>query len=61
MMNQKVALVTDAGTGIGGGIALQLAKDGFAVAVNDIREEGIKAVAGEIRVFGVQCFEPGRL
>jgi len=33
-MNEKVALVTGAGTGIGKGIALELAKAGYAVAIH---------------------------
>ena len=39
MAERKVALVTGAGQGIGRGIALALAAEGFAVAGNDIRFE----------------------
>lgn len=39
MAEKKVALVTGAGQGIGRGIALALAVEGFAVAGNDIRFE----------------------
>ena len=36
MSENKVALVTGAGLGIGKAIAERLAKDGFAVAINDV-------------------------
>ncbi len=39
MINQKVAIVTGAARGIGHGIAMQLADDGFAIAILDIIEE----------------------
>jgi meso-butanediol dehydrogenase/(S,S)-butanediol dehydrogenase/diacetyl reductase len=44
----STAIVTGAGRGIGRGIALRLAKDGHAVAVNDIDKAKAEAVAAEI-------------
>lgn len=48
----KVALVTGAGQGIGRAIALRLAKDGADVAVVDLSDEKMRAVADEIRKIG---------
>ena len=42
------AIVTGAGSGIGRAIAHRLAKDGYAVVVNDMRVEAAEAVAQEI-------------
>lgn len=63
MMERKVALVTGAGRGVGRGIALELAKAGAAVVVNDLgvsltgddqQDEGSPAeqVAAEIVAMG---------
>lgn len=53
-MENKVAFITGGTTGIGAAIARQLAKDGFAIAVNNItlKEEFQK----EIEKYGVPCF-----
>ena len=51
-INGKVALVTCAGQGIGPAIALRLANDGADVAIVDVNEEKIKAVAEEVRAAG---------
>jgi len=45
---RKVAAVTGSGQGIGRGEALELARDGFAVVVNDIDQEAADAVVAEI-------------
>ena len=44
----STALVTGAGRSIGRSIALRLARDGHAVAVNDVNKAGAEAVAAEI-------------
>ncbi len=44
----RTAIVTGAGSGIGRAIAQRLAKDGYAVVVNDLRTEASEAVVAEI-------------
>lgn len=51
-IDQKVALITGAGQGIGRAIALRLAKDGANVAIVDVKEETMKSVADEVRKIG---------
>jgi NAD(P)-dependent dehydrogenase (short-subunit alcohol dehydrogenase family) len=48
----KVALVTGAGQGIGQAIALRLARDGADIAIVDINDANMKAVAGEVHAAG---------
>ena len=48
----SAAVVTGAGRGIGRGIALRLARDGHAVAVNDVNKAGAESVAEEITAAG---------
>lgn len=47
-LNGKVAVVTGAGSGIGRACAVQLAKDGAAVAVWDLNGEGAQATVDQI-------------
>jgi glucose 1-dehydrogenase len=51
----KKALVTGAARGIGRGCALELARAGADVAVNDRERSGAEAVAAEIRALGRQA------
>ena len=51
-LDQKVAIVTGAGGGIGRAIALELAKAGASVAVCDINQSDVEKVAGEISALG---------
>lgn len=54
-MSNKVAVVTGSGQGIGRAIALRLAKDGFNVALVDVKLDKITAVAKEVAAIGRQA------
>lgn len=47
-LQDKIAIVTGAGQGIGKGIATRLAADGATVVVTDVNEETAKATAAEL-------------
>ncbi|KAB1662226.1 acetoin reductase [Pseudoclavibacter chungangensis] len=58
MSDTRVALVTGSGQGIGRGIALKLASDGFDIAVADLpfQEEKAAGVVKEIEALGRKAF-----
>lgn len=47
------AIITGGARGIGRAIALHMARQGFNVAVSDIREEDARVTAGEVEALGV--------
>jgi len=56
-LSGRVALVTGAGQNVGEGIALALARQGAAVAVNDFHEERARRVAERLRAAGARAAE----
>ena len=55
----RVAIVTGAARGIGAATALQLAKDGFAVAVLDLDEAAAKGTVDAIEAAGGRALAVG--
>ncbi len=54
MENKKTALITGAGVGIGKGIALAMAQEGYDVVVADINKENCQQVSEEIEKMGAK-------
>jgi NAD(P)-dependent dehydrogenase (short-subunit alcohol dehydrogenase family) len=52
MLDGKVALITGAGSGIGRGTAVRLAREGANICVADIDETGAEETASSVREFG---------
>lgn len=54
-LSDKTALVTGAGRGIGQGCALELARAGADVVINDLTDDRLTETAAAIRDLGRQC------
>ena len=52
LLENKVAIVTGGGKGIGRGISLKFASEGCDVVINALHPEGAQKVAGEVRALG---------
>jgi len=55
-LNNKVSLITGSGRGIGKAIALEFAKEGSTVFINDINKENAEETSGLIKEKGGKCF-----
>jgi len=51
-LQDKVAIITGAGRGLGAATALRMAREGAHIVVNDISEEAAKSTAAEIEKLG---------
>jgi len=54
-LKDKIAVVTGAGQGIGRETALELAREGANIAVNDVNQETIEKVVAEIKAQGQEA------
>ena len=54
-LNNKVAVITGAGSGIGRGIAEHAAKAGMRLVLADIKEEGLSETLALVKSFGVEA------
>lgn len=55
-LNDRIAIVTGAATGIGKGIALRFAEEGAHLALVDLNYDALQDVAAEIKSMGRQAF-----
>lgn len=53
--DEAVAIITGAGQGIGRGVALELARNGVSVVVNDVNEQQAETVRAEAEALGAKA------
>jgi NAD(P)-dependent dehydrogenase (short-subunit alcohol dehydrogenase family) len=58
-LRDRVAVVTGGAAGIGAGIAAELAREGAAVVIADVREEAAEETAGSLREAGAAALAVG--
>lgn len=51
-LKNKVAVITGAASGIGRGLAIELAREGCVLALSDINQEGLEEIKGLVKEFG---------
>src|SRR3989442_3155225 len=54
LLEDRVALITGAGSGIGQGVALRFAKEGVKLALADIRPESLEDTASKLTEAGAE-------
>ena len=47
-LNEKVALITGGGQGLGLGIVLKMAEQGADIAIADLSDENLRQAAGQV-------------
>ena len=55
-LKDRVALVTGSARGIGKNIALEFAREGATIFINDVDEENASQTCGQLKEFGAKCF-----
>lgn len=56
ILKEKISLITGSARGIGKCIALDFAKEGSIVFVNDVRKQAAKSTCKEIKKLGLKCY-----
>ncbi|MGE4220524.1 MAG: SDR family NAD(P)-dependent oxidoreductase, partial [Alphaproteobacteria bacterium] len=55
----KVALITGAGSGMGQHMAIEFAKEGAKIAVNDVNKDGIAETIKQVQAAGGEAMDAG--
>jgi 3-oxoacyl-(acyl-carrier-protein) reductase len=55
-LKDRVALITGSARGIGKNIALEFAREGATIFINDVNEENASQTCGQLKEIGAKCF-----